>query len=77
LGSTGIVDFDHAGLRRSLQLKILDLSDHGMVEIGAWTNTNRLTIKQDGFEQMSAIRKHLLVVTREVRNKIFNFFKIS
>jgi len=77
LGSTGIVDFDHAGLRRSLQLKILDLSDHGMVEIGAWTNTNRLTITQHGSQQMSAIRKHLLVVTREVRNKIFNFFKIS
>ncbi|CAF3297692.1 unnamed protein product [Rotaria sp. Silwood2] len=65
LGTTGIVDFDQAGFRRSLKLKILDLSDHGMTEIGTWTNTNRLSINQLSVQQMSAIRKHLQVVTRE------------
>ncbi|CAF3759347.1 unnamed protein product [Rotaria sp. Silwood1] len=65
LGATGIVDFDQAGLRRSIKLKVLDLSEHGMVEIGTWTNMNRLNINQLGFQQMSAIRKHLQVVTRE------------
>ncbi|UJR28089.1 hypothetical protein I4U23_009345 [Adineta vaga] len=65
LGTTGIVDFDRHGLRRSLRLKILDLSDQGMVEIGTWTHKNRLTITQLGVQQMTQIRKHLLVVTRE------------
>ncbi|CAF3729328.1 unnamed protein product [Adineta steineri] len=65
LGSSGIVDFDQGGLRRSLQLKILDLSEQGMVEIGTWTNANRLTITPLGVQQMTQIRKHLLVVTRE------------
>ncbi|CAF0857800.1 unnamed protein product [Rotaria sordida] len=64
-GATGMVDFDQAGLRRSIELKVLDLNDKGMVEIGTWTNTNRLSINQLGVQQLSAIRKHLQVVTRE------------
>ncbi|CAM4762379.1 unnamed protein product [Rotaria magnacalcarata] len=64
-GITGIVDFDEAGLRRSTQLRILDLSDRGMIDIGTWTHTTRLNISYVAFQQMSAIRKHLQVVTRE------------
>ena len=61
-----MVDFDETGLRRSIQLKILDLSENGMVEVGSWSSTNRLSISQHGVQQMSTIRKHLQVVTREV-----------
>jgi hypothetical protein len=63
-----LVDFDEFGLRRSIQLKVLGLNDNGLVEIGTWTNTNRLGITSFGAQQMTAIRKHLQVVTREVRS---------
>jgi len=66
---TGVVDFDEIGLRRSIQLKILDLSESGMTEIGTWTDVHRLSITQYGVQQISAIRKHLQVVTREVKLK--------
>ncbi|CAF0901674.1 unnamed protein product [Adineta ricciae] len=65
LGTTGVVDFDRNGLRRSLQLRILDLSEQGMVEVGTWTHKNRLSISQLGVKQLTQIRKHLAVVTRE------------
>jgi hypothetical protein len=55
-------------------LKILDLSENGMVEIGSWTNANRLSITQLGVEQLTTIRKHLQVVTREVNDKLMNQF---
>ena len=61
------MDFDRNGLRRSLPLRILDLSEHGMVEVGTWTHKNRLSISQLGVKQLTQIRKHLTVVTREVR----------
>ncbi len=73
MGSTGIIDFDQTGLRRSIQLKVLDLSENGMIEVGTWTNTNRLTINQVGVERVTTIRKHLQVVTREVIENIFYF----
>ena len=66
-----MVDFDEFGLRRSIQLKVLDLNDNGLVEIGTWTSTNRLGITSFGVQQMTAIRKHLQVVTREVRSLDF------
>lgn len=65
---TGSVDFDQMGLRRSLQLKILDLSVDGLVEMGTWTRNNRLSISPRNMQQSLAIRKHLQVVTREVTN---------
>jgi hypothetical protein len=69
-GATGTVDFDSIGLRRSIRLKVLDLSENGMVEVGTWTSTNRLSITQLGVQQLTAIRKYLQVVTREVmKNK--------
>jgi hypothetical protein len=37
-----------------------------MIEIGTWTNTSGLIIDKLGVQQMTAIRKHLQVVTREV-----------
>lgn len=40
-----------------------------MIEIGTWTDVHRLSITQYGVQQMSAIRKHLQVVTREVKLK--------
>jgi hypothetical protein len=70
---TGIVDFDQTGLRRSIQLKILDLSENGMLEVGTWSNANRLSITQMGVQQMTTIRKHLQVVTREVTKNSFFF----
>jgi hypothetical protein len=70
-----MVDFDQNGSRRSIQLKILDLSDNGLVEVGIWTNTNRLNITSVGVQQMAAIRKHLQVVTREVMGRSFEIFK--
>lgn len=75
MGSTGVVDFDQTGLRQSIQLKVLDLNENGMMEVGTWTNTNRLTITQLGVRQMTTIRKHLQVVTREVILKTIYFFK--
>lgn len=66
LGTTGVIDFDETGLRRSIQLKILDLSENGMIEIGTWSDVHRLSMSQLGVQQIAAIRKHLQVVTREV-----------
>jgi hypothetical protein len=66
LGATGMIDFDAHGLRRSIQLKILDLSYQGMIEIGTWNPSMRLAINPLGVQQMGSIRKHLQVVTREV-----------
>ena len=66
LGTTGVIDFDEAGARRSIQLKILDLSENGMLEIGTWSDVHRLAMSQFGVQQIAAIRKHLQVVTREV-----------
>lgn len=79
LGMTGSIDFDHMGLRRSVQLKILDLSTDGLVEMGTWTRNNRLAMSQRNVQQSLAIRKHLQVVTREVTKisphyLIFSFF---
>lgn len=37
-----------------------------MIEIGTWSNPNGLSITQLGVQQMTTIRKHLQVVTREV-----------
>lgn len=65
LGTTGVIDFDETGLRRSIQLKVLDLNENGMTEIGTWTDVHRLTMTQYGVQQMTAIRKHLQIVTRE------------
>lgn len=44
-----------------------------MVEVGTWTNASRLNINHIGVQQMTSIRKHLQVVTREVIN-LQNFF---
>ena len=49
-----------------MKMKILDLGDQGMAEVGTWTNTNRLFLNQMAVQQMSIIGKHLQVVTREV-----------
>lgn len=71
MGLTGLIDFDSIGLRRSIQLKILDLSVDGLVEMGTWSNTNRLLINQLVVRQSIAIRKHLQVVTREERPYVY------
>lgn len=54
-----------------MKLKVLELSDHGMAEVGTWSSTNRLTINQVTAQQTSIIGKHLQVVTREVIIKYF------
>ena len=71
MGLTGLVDFGPIGLRRSIQLKILDLSVDGLVEMGTWSSTNRLSINPYSVQQSVAIRKHLQVVTREERPYVF------
>lgn len=72
LGVTGTVDFDAHGLRRSIQLKVLEMSEQGMIEIGTWSHSNRLSLTPSGIQFMTTIKKHLQVVTREVIRKYRN-----
>lgn len=61
-----MVDFESNGLRRTISLKILHLSENGMIDIGFWSSTTRLNINSIGLQQINKIQKHLQVVTREV-----------
>ena len=72
MGSSGMMDFDQYGVRRSIQLKLLHLNEYGITEVGTWSTTNRLSVNTLGIKQVTKIRKHLQVVTREVNMNYSN-----
>ncbi|CAF1041188.1 unnamed protein product [Didymodactylos carnosus] len=77
-GNTGTVDFNSDGIRKSLRLKILDIDQHGMREIGSYVwNDKGLTISNLGQKYVTEIRRHLQVVTREEKPYVSRIFSAN
>lgn len=43
-GLTGTVRFDSRGFRSDFALRVLELSKHGLVEVGSWTPNGGVTL---------------------------------
>ncbi|KAK4881572.1 hypothetical protein RN001_004891 [Aquatica leii] len=79
-GLTGLIRFDHRGVRNDFRLNVISLKEGGLIKIGTWTPDNKVQITKNAVisledEANSLKNKHLNVMI--IWSEPYAFFKNS